>query len=191
MGWGHLSLLQRRVLRPFVKGKEIHDLGAGDLDLSKQLLKLGASRVHAYDKDFPDRNYTAQAPLGMSIAQARFEELKGPFPIIFLSWPQNCPNAALTIHASLCEEMLIYQGSNHGGSCCGHPNLFKVMVQRELLAYIPDQKNDLIVTGRFLPEGQERMPTVEELHGLQMYNSTAPELSKLWTMQKVIDDIKK
>ena len=167
MSYGTLDPQQKKALRPFIKGKVLHDLGAGDLELAKVLLTLGAEHIHAYDKLPKPKNL----PEKVTYQRGYFHELRGPFPVIFLSWPVNYPSVELTIQASLCEEMLIYLGKNTDGAACGQPNLFRVMTQRELLAYVPTRANTLIVTGRFLPEGQTRPPTPEEAAGLGAYTS--------------------
>ncbi len=169
MGWGVLTPGQEKALKPFIRGKGIVDLGAGDLSLSKELIRLGAKTVAAYDKDGIPAGYSQDLPKGLTFKKAHFHEISmRPFPVLFVSWPVNQPNPSLTVHASFCEEMLIYLGKNDRGTSCGHPNLFKVMVQRELLAYVPGKKNDLIVTGKFLPQGQTREATPEEHRGLIM-----------------------
>ena len=166
MGWGVLTKEQEKTLKPFLQGKDVTDLGAGDLSLSRELLRLGAKTVDAYDKDDIPQGYPRNLPRGLTFRKALFHELKGPFPVLFVSWPVNQPNPSLTIHASLCEEILIYLGKNDQGTACGHPNLFKVMVQRELLAHVPGKRSDLIITGKFLPQGETRAATPEEHRGL-------------------------
>ena len=56
MPFGQLNKAQLKALVPLVRGKVIHDLGAGDLGLALELLNLGASKVIAIDKEYYNFN---------------------------------------------------------------------------------------------------------------------------------------
>jgi hypothetical protein len=157
---GVLNAAQRKVLGQHVRGKIIHDLGAGDLTLSRELLSLGAAEVYAIDKESKPTSWTW--PRKLHYKQAYFHNVTSRMETIFMSWPVN-HEANLLPHI-LGAGMVIYLGKNTDGSACGTPGLFEVMVRRELLAYEPDRKNCLIVTGKYLDS--PRGPTGEELAGL-------------------------
>lgn len=167
MSYGALDGKQRLALAHFVRGKEMHDLGAGDLKLAEDLVKMGATSVHAYDKEPLSRR---RLPAKVTYARAYFHDLKGPFPHIFLSWPANHPLPHLTEFVRKCST-IAYLGKNTDGSSCGHPDLFEAMLERKLLAYVPARSNSLILLGGLLAPNVTRSPTPEELAGLTMYSS--------------------
>lgn len=164
--YGRLSKSQRKTLRKFVRGKIIHDLGAGDLTLSGELLDLGAAEVYAVDKE--RRHYGPTADSRLHFKQARFHELTSPMDLVFLSWPVNAEEVGL-VPIMKRASTVIYLGCNTGGSMCATPDFFRALLLRELLAYDPHRENSLIVTGKFT--GAPRQPTGEELAGLSVMTS--------------------
>ena len=48
--------------------------------------------------------------------------------------------------------MVIYVGSNTSGNSCGTNALFAHFRERDVLAYVPERRNTLIVYGLRLPE---------------------------------------
>jgi len=162
VAYGRLNQKQRKTLTKFVRGKVVHDLGAGDLELSSELLRLGASEVYAIDKEPKPR----VLPSRVHYKQDYFHNIRSPLSTIFLAWPTNHDVNLVPIVKQA--EMVIYLGCNTGGTACGHTKLFKTFVQRELLAYEPDKKNSLVVLGKFVGL---RQPTGEELAGLNMSTS--------------------
>lgn len=160
MGYGALNKDQRRALAKHVRGKNIHDLGAGDLGYALELLRMGAAEVYAIDKEPKPR--LSPWPKKLHYKQAYFHQVTSRMDTIFLAWPIN-HDVNLRPHL-LQAETIIYLGCNTGGSMCGTPDLFKVMIQRELLVYEPDPRNSLVIVGKRL-EGP-REPTGEEFAGL-------------------------
>lgn len=159
MGYGQLSAAQSTALSIYVRGRVVHDLGAGDLELSRKLIKLGARRVHAVDK-LEKFYYASKLDAGLSYKSCYFHELPDtPMDVLFMSWPVNY-EANLLPHV-LRAGMVIYLGKNTDGSACGTPGLFEVMLRRKLHAYVPARKNSLVITGAYLdcprePAGEER-----------------------------------
>jgi hypothetical protein len=187
VAYGRLNAKQRKTLGRFVRGQIVHDFGAGDLELSHELLALGAKRVHAIDQI--DRRVLAPV-LGrhstrISYKAAYFQDLPPtPTDILFLSWPIN-REVGLLPHI-LVASRVIYLGSNTGGSACGTPGIFEALVRRKLLAYVPDRKNSLVVAGAYLDVPRE--PTGEERAGLEMThayysyeNAEAGRMGARWT----------
>lgn len=166
MPYGTLNPAQRKAVRKAVKGLVVHDLGAGDLALSRELLRLGASKVIAVDKnDMPD------PPPGIQTVKVRFEgldALQGDFAVpdvAFVSWPLNRVDVGL-LNLCIRARRIIYLGCNTGGTACGFPELFGLFRLREVLAYAPDRQNTLAVY-----EGTRdtfREPLGEELAGMQI-----------------------
>lgn len=163
VGFGRLTLRQKVTLSLHVKGRVVHDLGAGDLELARLMLTLGAKRVHAIDRIEVARSSLLQK--GLSYKRAYFHDLpKTPMDVLFTSWPIN-HDSGIVPHVERAGKV-IYLGCNTGGSMCGMPDLFAAMIRRELLAYVPDRHNSLVIVGKHL-EGP-RAPTGEELAGLNI-----------------------
>lgn len=165
MPYGAPSVQQLSVVREFVRDRVVHDFGAGDLVLSKMLVALGARRVVAVDKEPMSGSFAA-----VECVRARFDELLDTLNMVevaFVSWPQNRHDTALLTllqRAKTC----IYLGKNTDGSACGHPELFKHFLKRELLVYKAERRNTLIIYG----EGaiDPRKPRGEEMAGLSLYD---------------------
>lgn len=163
MDWGRPSLGQLEAIRPFVAGKVVHDLGAGNaLSLAHELLELGANYVFAIDKD----PMTVPQSARIRAERLRFDEYelrKQKIDVAFISWPQNLLSYPLL---RLCTgaTTVIYLGKNTDGRSCGHPMLFKDFLFRELLAYVPHHLNTLGVYGQYMPSS--RRPTGEEFAGI-------------------------
>jgi hypothetical protein len=148
---GFLSPKQVKALKPFVEGRTVHDLGAGDLILANQLWDMGAVRVYAIDKSqMPDT-----AKPGVTPIVSYFSQYEGPFDkadrhevidTAFVSWPVNWPEEGLVKLVSR-SNFIIYLGKNTDGAACGDIRLFNVLVKREVLAHVPEYRNTLIVYG--------------------------------------------
>lgn len=159
MSYGTLTPEQEAALRPYVAGRVVHDLGAGDLTYARRLLDLGAQEVVAIDKE---RSFVSSVP-GITYRQAYFHEVEPGLGTVFLSWPVNWNDRALLLHA-LSAHTLVYLGKNTDGTACGTPALFEAMVHRALLAYVPDPRNCLVITGPI--QAHARTPTPEERAGM-------------------------
>jgi hypothetical protein len=154
--YGRLSKKQLEALQPHVSGRHVHDLGAGNLELSKALLSLGAQKVTAIDKIV----MTPTDPR-IEVRKAYFHDLDDLAPdVAFISWPVNHDQPEL-FRVLRAATKVIYLGKNSDGTSCGHPTLFRDLLKRELLTYVPERDNTLIVGGRTLevprePTGEER-----------------------------------
>lgn len=143
MSWGKLTHVQCRALGPFVRGMVVHDLGAGDLQLSHHLLALGARCVFALDRNAPE----SHTPAGIIPVKAPFLHFDGAIDVAFVSWPRsNYRNDGL---AKLCERarLVIYLGKCVDGSHCGDETFWQCVAAREVLTVAPDPLNTLIVYG--------------------------------------------
>ena len=163
MSYGHLSEKQAAIVRRHVTGKEVHDLGAGFLELAHELLKLGATKIIAIEKEFlPVCEDARIERLKMYFADYDALGSGGPIDIAFISWPANRHDQGLLDLVSRAETV-IYLGKNSDGSSCGHPRLFYALLHRELLDYLPERKNTLIVYGK--KRNEPRPPRGEERAG--------------------------
>ncbi len=144
MTFGRLSPEQVRTLTPYVVGQNVVDAGAGDLTRSRALLRYGAASVVAIDKEPPERG--SRDPR-LRFVRAYFVDFHEPIDTLFLSWPQNytLPGLLDMIDRARC---VIYLGKNTDMTACGWPGLFKHLLQRPLLAYVPTRTNVLTVYDR-------------------------------------------
>ena len=157
MGYGKLLGKQQDAVKALVQGKDVCDLGAGDMELSVKLLELGATKIIAVDKeDFP-----VPDPRIVRI-RAYFKDVwrhTKPPKIAFISWPINHADPSL---ARLVDRFpfIAYLGKNTDMTSCATPGFFQPLLRREVMAYIPNKKNVLIIYG---PLAVEREPYGEEL----------------------------
>lgn len=156
MSWGRLTKEQSSLLVPFILGKTVHDLGAGDLTLSKALISLGAGRVVAVEKDLDPIPKTI--PSGIEVVHSLFRNFSDSIEIAFVSWPvvHETGLNGLTERSPL----VIYLGKNYDGMSCGNRGFWRGVGKREILASVPDVRNTLILYG---PERVERAPHPEEV----------------------------
>lgn len=142
MDWGSLNKEQAKAIRPHVKGKTVWDLGAGDLTLSYQLLKLGAEKVVAVEKEetHPSRSQAVE------VQRKYFEQVLETPEVVFVSWPANRRDVGL-LRLVQNARTVIYLGCNTDYTCCGDRSFFTELSQREVLAYVPERRNSLLVVG--------------------------------------------
>ena len=170
---GHLSDGQWDVVRQHVAGKVVNDLGAGNLGKALKLLELGARRVLALDPTFPMHAVRSQelkivsgrfSSMWASLAKIPKEMILWP-DVTFLSWPPLCDRAEANYLSDLIgmSDVLIYAGKNTDGVACGHALLFRRMLRRRLITYLPEERTTLLVLGEMLPHGApDRRATGEE-----------------------------
>ncbi len=172
MAYGRLTLEQELALKPHIQGQLVHDLGAGDLIIAADLLRLGAKQVVALDKD----PYRKKPPQGITPVTCYFEAYPSPVDIAFMSWPRNTFDAGLL---NICRRarMVVYLGCNTGGRACGFPPLLQHLATRQVLAHVPDSYNSLIVyssaleSRRYLPEEytaifQDKQWSHQDIHAI-------------------------
>lgn len=166
MPFGKLIPKQAKVVSKHVRGQVVTDLGAGDLSLSKRLLKLGALHVCCIDKEDKPKGVL---PARLSYAKAYFQDMgaESPIDVAFISWPSNYDNGLITLIEKA--RVVIYLGCNTDGSACGTPHIFRHLLRRELLDYEPHHDNSLIVVGKSLDT--YRSATGEELAGVRCFEA--------------------
>lgn len=154
--YGRLSDTQGEVLTHYVRGKIVHDLGAGDLKLSKKLVKCGALGVVAVDKEKARTKNKKIQFVHSDFAEMRHIQAT----TIFLSWPAMEPQLGLQQILNRAQT-IVYLGKNTDGLQCGWPELFQGFLKRELLEYVEEDSNSLIILGKKLKV--PRKATAEEL----------------------------
>lgn len=156
MAYGKISPMMEAVLRPLVTGKVVYDLGAGDLQHARHLLRLGARRVVAIDKE-PKPTHSPD----IEVVEGYFNQVPVPprIEVAFSGWPINTSTPGLVSWLEVAETV-VYLGHNFDHSSCGNPALFQHLLRRKLLAWVPHRANTLIVVGEPLAEPRE--PTPEE-----------------------------
>ena len=127
------------IVKQFVDGKTVVDLGSGDGERAEILKHLGGVVVMV-DKE----------PSSPEVVRESFKDLGTTIKllhpdVIHLAWPSNHDTGV--IHLLSMAPVVIYVGKNTDGSACGTPNLFARLRWREVLAYVPRRQNTLIVYG--------------------------------------------
>jgi hypothetical protein len=147
----------------------VHDLGAGDLTLAHDLIQCGASSVIAVDKQpMP----SPQVP-NIERVVSYFHEYAQPVDIAFMSWPVNW-SVGLTPIARR-SRLVVYLGTNMGGSACGYQDLWWHLRSREVLAHVFDPTGSFIVYGFGTRGRKGRLP---EEHA-------ALDQSRVWTYDEL------
>ena len=153
MIYGQLSPAQKRVLKPFVARRVVHDLGAGNLGLARELLMLRAARVVAVDSRMAPRAVEPR----IEYVESYFSDFNARVRTAFVSWPYTSPSPDLVRILSKASRV-IYLGTNFDGVGCGSQELWAHLRSRQVLAHEPHPHNTLIVYGkqgpsrRLLPE---------------------------------------
>lgn len=192
--YGRFSDAHKRVVRSFVRGRTVVDLGAGDCFRTAVLAELGPKSVIAVDPDLPTEPRSfgePTAPVEM-LPWSAYEFARrytARIDVLYLAWPY--PGLEREGFKELTDraDLVIYVGSNVEGSACGPTHFFMRMLQREVLAYRPERENTLIVYGEPCPHRAE--PYYEELMGLSMPVQSGPlpfsgELGPLSAMKSMI-----
>jgi hypothetical protein len=164
MSYGRLTSVQLETLMPFVLGRQVYDLGAGNLVLARLLLNLGASSVVAIDKERPLCT-PPSLPRNLDVVYTTFDKFHA-LPttcVAFVSWPDNRTDKGL-LRLVRRASQVVYLGKNTDGTACGSLALFEHFLEREILATEPDRKNTLIVYGA--RQDTRREPLCEERAGM-------------------------
>lgn len=148
-------------LAPHIRGQIVWDLGAGDGQLSLALKQMGADTVYSVE---PHPPHPAQddLPPGVVLVKEYIRDLPLPeeAPVVFISWPLNRAVRGLVEwvrHA----RMVVYLGSNFDGVACGDRDLFLTMLRRDVVMYVPDRHNNLIVLGQRRDTSRAPLPEEE------------------------------
>jgi len=159
MPHGRLSEAQEEAIQPYVFGKAVHDLGCGNLDLSRWLVQAGAEKVVAIDRYQP---VTLRKPAKIEVIVGYFDNYLESVDTAFVSWPINWIDIGL-LRMVKEAKTVIYLGSNLDGNACGFREMFQHLLGREVLAHVPNRQNTLIIYGSHTGE---REPVPEEFAAL-------------------------
>lgn len=183
--YGRLSEAQRELLRPFVAGRTIHDLGAGSGALSLILLELGAAHVVAIDKELTPTDHPKITDVAYS-----FDDYHSDHPIdtAFVSWPANYTMRGLSLLMGLAKQV-IYVGKNTDGSNCATRHVMNRLLCRPVLAHAPERPNTLTVYGEDQGRTVNRPLTGEEFASLHSFNMLSFEEAE--EKAKAFDRLKK
>lgn len=167
MGFWRITSEQRRAIGRCVEGRLVHDLGAGDGSFSVELVKLGAREVVAVEKDWP-AEYELHDPR-IRVKRTWFSHIDEPMEVGLISWPTNRQRDPDLVRLLERCKLVIYLGSNVDSTSCGSQDMFVHFTCRQLLEYLPDRRNTLLVLGPMAQEGDDipvRLATGEELAGM-------------------------
>lgn len=142
MAFGRISDDQWNVIAKHVKGRVVHDLGAGRCENSLLLLEHGAKKVIAVDKEsMPSLRDTR-----LQTIRAYFDGCNFAVDVAFVAWPINTPQAGL-VPLLRRAKTVIYIGKNTDGTMCAWPGFWRSLMEREILDYVPEFMNTVIVYG--------------------------------------------
>ena len=156
---GRLTDEQEAIVRNFVMGYNVHDLGSGQLGLAMKLVELGAHTVTAVDKEYSHRLFYSPHP-SITLVGEYFEEYArhGHFiDVALVSWPEVYNQQGLELLLRYARTV-IYLGTNFDGTACGSAEMFNHLVQREVLALVPHKWNSLIVYGQRVQGSRKLLP---------------------------------
>lgn len=189
--FGKLNPAQTAIVRHYVAGRTVFDLGAGSYELSRCLVDLGAKKVYAVERNerfggpleigTPYENVQVIASGLRGLGQvARHKRRAAELPpvthrsidVAFISWPSN-EDSKMSSYSdfSLLDpvrraKVVIYLGYNFDGTACGSRRLYQHLAKRKVLEHEPARGNVLIVYGALLPHGKVRELLPEEHAGL-------------------------
>lgn len=84
------------------------------------------------------------------------------YDVAFISWPINRKSIAWELFLPNYRDIL-YLGTNHSGTTCGDPALWKILRTREVLEVLPDPKETLIHYGSNPRPANAKTPREESL----------------------------
>ena len=176
---GALSIEQRVTIWPFVDGRVVTDVGAGDGALAVRIATLGAREVVAIDKHVV--KYGALPKITPVISH--FEDYKGKAEVAFVSWPPQWGTDGI-VKVIERAERIIYLGSNMDGTVCGSYEFWDLVTRRRVLQHVPGRRNTLIIYDR---EKEQRKLLPEEFAALNQRKIYS--YNELYQPEGTINDI--
>lgn len=165
--YGKFSAQQATAVRPFLKGRVVHDLGCGnEFPLARTILRYGAKSVVGVDMRPLDRG-TRLPVKATYVNETLSQYVPEDYEVAFLSWPVNYEVAGL-VGLIMRAPVVVYLGCNFDTTSCGTTELYKHFVRRKLLAHVPHERNTLLVLGSV--RHRSRKPTPEERAGIDRDN---------------------
>lgn len=144
------------LVKPVVFQRRVWDLGSGHrAPMLQTIQRLGAAKAQLVDKDMVIPPLVPQG-FGVGVRQhLLFRELLQTIKdlktlesndVALIAWPPNSGAEGLAELMSWFNHV-IYIGCNSGGTACGDVDLWNHLTTREVIHYVPHQKNSLIVYG--------------------------------------------
>jgi len=163
--YGSLNKIQKDCVANHVRNRSVMDIGAANLEISKELISLGANNVLAVDKSdfryyiyklyysdksFHDKIRKDYPKLFSQLKNIQYlksyiHELTERREVAMVSWPVNWPIGLPVVLRDT--RVVIYLGKNTDGTVCGSMDMWELLSRREILDYVPDKNNSLIVYG--------------------------------------------
>lgn len=165
-----------------VNGRHVHDFGCGVGAFTRVLEQAGALSAVGIDSD---EMFMRTASKHLSTAVTKFvcadfadynEQHPEDFDVGIVSWPVNWFNHGLVQLIQRCKTV-IYIGKNTDLTASGGPELFRHLVTRRVIEYLPDFTNTLCVYGEVLEE--PRPITGEELAAVRQWGGATEAYT--WT----------
>jgi len=171
-GHGGFTGAMIKVLKPFLRrGPHILYPGSGHGQKAHFLCECGAKKVTCIEKEVHVLNASSvynksTIPCVVDYVQNVPEKLYDQADMVLLSWvqPYTFPCNRETFERLDKVDHLIYLGKNTDGTACADPILFSYLLTREVLHYVPDRVNTMIVYGP--NKTPDRSPYPEEYAGL-------------------------
>lgn len=163
MTFGFIAKEFESPLKEIVKGKTVLDLGAGDLVVANQLLRLGAKHIVAVDRDgFNGRHYARMEFHHMYFDQFMAMKKRPKWDVLFMSWPCNWDLPGVQQLLDVSKKIVIISKCTDG-SMCGTPKLWRYLSELEVMWCIPHPKNVLTIYNN---KEEKRKLTGEEEAGI-------------------------
>lgn len=151
-------------------GERVVELGAGDLSLACELVRLGARYVSTYDRlpyvDPPcDKVYPDQRHYSFSQLASVWTRHDGG-DLTVVCWPAvNMPSLEekSLVNILTLSSKIAYLGKNTDGTGCGFGELFEYLLCRRVIKHVPHRQNSLTIYGEEMRDDETRPPTQEEV----------------------------
>ena len=151
--YGHFSPEMKEMVKPYIQGKHVWDLGCGTMVHAMWCCQNKASLVTAIDKSAP-----ALIPVEEKLffIHQPFSQVKVPghIDVAWVSWPANyyCPGLLSLLKVA---STIVYIGSNLNGNACGTLELFRHFCQRPILEHVQDYSNSFVIYGESANKSRE------------------------------------
>jgi hypothetical protein len=194
-GWGELRPEWIALIEPFIRGQEVWAMGCGSKTEPSQflqpsheigfLLRLGAAKIYAVDKDFdrfPCSAYErsvfryddAVTLIRSTYAKFQAFPLDGKIPVLFTKFP---PQYRLQwLHLLQLAEVIVYVGFNNEATACGDKDFWLHVAERQVLVSAEGAKSNLIVYGKPGVVSSTPRPK-EEQNGIAQVNYSTARLN--------------
>ena len=161
MTFGFIAKEFEKPLKEAIKGKTVLDLGAGDLEIAKALLELGAKHIVAVDRDGFGRKYHPKIDTHhMYFDQFMTMKKRPKWDVLFMSWPCNWDLPGVQQLLDVSKKIIIISKCTDG-SMCGTPKLWRYLSELEVVWCIPHPKNVLTIYNN---KTVEKRPLTGEEH---------------------------